>query len=58
MERAFSKVGRDRLDPRALNGGIPLRGRDTYTDSVKAFLGVMIESDETPNMKRALPPWE
>src|SRR5271166_5816948 len=34
MERPFSKAARDRLNPRALNGGASLRGGETFSDSV------------------------
>lgn len=52
MERTFGKVARDRLNPRELDGGASLRGGDTFSDSVKSLLGLMIESDEVPTMKR------
>ena len=39
MERAFSKVARDRLNPRALHNGASLRG-EAFSDSVKAFLSL------------------
>ncbi len=52
MERAFSKVARDRLNPRELDGTASLRGGETFSDSVKSLLGLMIESDEAPTMKR------
>ena len=51
MERAFGKVARDRLNPRALDGAAPLRGGETFSDSVKAFLNLMVENDEATNMK-------
>ena len=54
MERAFSKVARDRLNPRALDSGASLRGGETFSDSVKAFLNLMIENDEAPSMKRVV----
>jgi AraC-like DNA-binding protein len=54
MERAFSKVARDRLKPRALDSGASLRGGETFSDSVKAFLNLMIENDEAPSMKRVV----
>ncbi len=54
MERAFSKVGRDRLSPRALESGASLRGGETFSDSVKAFLSLMVENDEALNMKRVI----
>src|SRR5208282_348895 len=40
MERAFSKVARDRLHPRALDGGASLRGGETFSDSVTVFLNL------------------
>ena len=52
MERAFSKVARDRLNPRELDGTASLRGGETFSNSVKSLLGLMIESDEAPTMKR------
>jgi AraC-like DNA-binding protein len=54
MERAFGKVARDRLNPRGLNDGTPLRAGPAFSDSVKSLLGLMIESDETPSMKRVV----
>jgi AraC-like DNA-binding protein len=54
MERAFSKVARDRLNPRALESGASLRGGETFADSVKAFLSLMIENDETPSIRRVV----
>ena len=51
MERAFGKVARDRLNPRALDRRASLRG-ETFSDSVKSLLSLMIESDEAPTMKR------
>jgi AraC-like DNA-binding protein len=52
MDRTFCKVARDRLNPRELDGGASLRGGETFADSVKSLLGLMIESDEAPTMKR------
>ena len=54
MERAFSRIARDQLKPRALDAGASLRGGDTFSDSVKAFLNLMIENDETPSMKQVV----
>jgi len=54
MERAFSKVARDRLNPRALHNGASLRGGEAFSDSVKAFLSLMIEDHETPTMRRVV----
>ena len=54
MERAFSKVARDRLNPRALESGASLRGGETFSDSVRAFLSLMIENDEGPSIKRVV----
>jgi AraC-like DNA-binding protein len=54
MERAFSKVARDRLNPRALDSGASLRGGETFSDSVTVFLNLMIENDEALNMKRVV----
>ena len=54
MERAFSKVARDRLNPRAVDSGASLRGGETFSDSVKAFLNLIIENDEALNMKRVV----
>ncbi len=54
VERPFSKVARNRLNPRALDNGRSLRGGETFSDSVKAFLSLMIENDEAPSMKRVL----
>ncbi len=54
MERAFSKVARDRLNPRALDSGASLRGGETFSDSVRAFLNLTIENDEAPSMKRVV----
>jgi AraC-like DNA-binding protein len=54
MERAFSKVARDRLNPRALDSGASLRGGETFSDSVTVFLNLMIENDEAPNLKRVV----
>ena len=54
MERAFSKVGRNRLNPRGLNAEAPLRAGPPFSDSVKSLLGWMIDSDETPTMKRVV----
>jgi len=52
MERAFDKVARDRLNPRGLEHGTPLRGAGpAFSDSVKTFLSLMIQSNETPTMK-------
>ena len=46
--------GKNRLNPRALNSGASLRGGDTFSDSVKAFLNLMIEGDEAPSVKRVV----
>jgi len=54
IERAYSRAARNRLNPRALNSGASLRGGDTFSDSVKAFLNLMIEGDEAPSMKRVV----
>ncbi len=54
IERAFSKVARDRLNPRALDSRASLRGGETFSDSVKAFLSLMVENDEALNMKRVI----
>jgi AraC-like DNA-binding protein len=54
MERAFGKVARDPLNPRGLNDGTPLRAGPAFSDSVKSLLGLMIESDEAPTMKRVV----
>jgi len=54
MERAFSKVARDRLIPRALDSGASLRGGETFSDSVKAFLNLMVENDEALSMKHVV----
>ena len=54
MERAFSKVARDRLNPRAVDSGASLRGGETFSDLVKAFLNLIIENDEALNMKRVV----
>jgi AraC-like DNA-binding protein len=54
MERAFNKLARDRLNPRALGTGASLRGGETFSDSVKAFLNLMVENDEALNMKRVV----
>ena len=54
MERAFDKVARDRLNPRGLCDEAPLRAGREFSDSVKSLLGLMIESDETPTMKRVI----
>jgi AraC-like DNA-binding protein len=51
MERAFGKLVRDRLNPRELDRRASLRG-ETFSDSVKSLLSLMIESEETPTMKR------
>jgi AraC-like DNA-binding protein len=52
MEHTFGKVARDRLNPRELDGSASLRGGETLSDSVKSLLGLMIEGDEAPTMKR------
>jgi AraC-like DNA-binding protein len=54
MERPFGRVARDRLDPRALDSGASLRGGETFSDSVKAFLNLMVENGEAPGMKRVV----
>jgi AraC-like DNA-binding protein len=54
MDHAFSKIARNRLNPRALDSGASLRGGETFSDSVKAFLNLMIENDEAPSMKRVV----
>ncbi len=54
IERAFSKVARNRLNPRVLESGATLRGGETFSDSVKAFLSLMIENDEAPSVKRVI----
>jgi AraC-like DNA-binding protein len=54
MEHAFSKVARDRLNPRALDSGASMRGGETFSDSAKAFLSLMVENDETPSMQRVI----
>jgi AraC-like DNA-binding protein len=54
MEGAFSKVARDRLKPRALDGRASLRGGEAFSDSVKAYLRLMIGNDETPSVKRVV----
>ena len=54
MERAFDKVARDRLNPRELDFGTPLRAGQTFSNSVKSLLGLMIDSEETPTMKRVV----
>jgi AraC-like DNA-binding protein len=51
MDSAFGKVARDRLNPRELDGRASLRG-ETFSDSVKSLLSLMIESDEAPTMKQ------
>jgi AraC-like DNA-binding protein len=53
MERAFGRIARDRLNPRALNSGASLRG-ETFSDSVKALLNLMVENEEALNMKRVV----
>jgi AraC-like DNA-binding protein len=54
MERAFGKVARDRLHPRALDSRASLRGGETFSDSVKAFLNLMVENGDALNMKRVV----
>ena len=54
MERAFSKVARDRLSPRALDSKTSLRAGELFADSVKVFLSLMVASGETPTMKRVI----
>jgi AraC-like DNA-binding protein len=54
MECAFDKVARDRLNPRGLNNGTPLRVGPDFSDSVKSLLNLMIENDEVPTMKRVV----
>jgi AraC-like DNA-binding protein len=54
MERAFSKVARDRLNPRALDSSALLRGGETFSDSVRAFLNLMVENDEALSMRRVV----
>ena len=54
IDRAFSKVARDRFNPRSLDSGASLRGGETFSDSVKAFLSLMIENEEAPSMKRVI----
>jgi len=54
MERAFDKVGRDRLNPRKLDHRTPLRGGEAFSESVKFFLGLMIESNQAPTMKQVV----
>ncbi len=54
MERAFRQVARDRLNPRGLDSRASLRGGETFSDSVKAFLNLMIENEEALNMKRVV----
>jgi AraC-like DNA-binding protein len=54
MERTFGKVARNRLNPRALASGASLRGGETFSDSVKAFLNLMVENDEALNMTRVV----
>ncbi len=54
IERPFSKVARDRLNPRALESGASLRGDGSFLRLVKAFLSLMIENDEAPSMERVI----
>jgi AraC-like DNA-binding protein len=54
MERAYDKLARSRLNPRGLNNKTPLRAGQAFSDSVKSLLGLMIESDDTPTMKRVV----
>jgi AraC-like DNA-binding protein len=54
MERAYDKVARNRLNPRGLNNGMPLRAGPAFSDSVKSLLGLMVQSDETLSMKRVV----
>ena len=52
MGAAFGKTARDRLNPRALEREASLRAGETFSDSVKAYLGVMLDNDETPSIRR------
>src|SRR5271165_4396119 len=54
MERAYDKLARNRLNPRGLNDETPLRAGQAFSDSVKSLLGLMIESDDPPTMKRVV----
>jgi len=54
MERAYGKLARNRLNPRGLNNQTPLRAGQGFSDSVKSLLGLMIENDDTPTMKRVV----
>lgn len=54
MERSFGKTARDRLSPRALDTRASLRGGEAFADSVKAYLNLMIENDETPTVRRVV----
>lgn len=54
MERAYGKLARNRLNPRGLNNQTPLRTGQGFSESVKSLLGLMIENDDTPTMKRVV----
>jgi AraC-like DNA-binding protein len=54
MERPFSSIGRDRLNPRSLTDLVPLRGDGSLSGSVKSLLVSMLQSDQTPTMKRVV----
>ena len=54
MHRPFGSVARSRLGPRALVDAEPLRGDGTLSGSVRTFLQLMIEADQTPTLSRVV----
>lgn len=54
VHRPFGSVARDRLGPRSLSNGVPLRGDGTLSGSVRALLIAMLDADEGPSMKRVV----
>jgi len=54
MHRTFSRVARSRLGGRALVDAQPLRGDGTTSGSVRTFIHLMIEAEQTPNFNRVV----
>ena len=53
MHRPFGSVARSRLAPHALDAE-PLRGDGTLSGSVRGFIQLMIEAEQTPTLSRVV----
>jgi AraC-like DNA-binding protein len=54
MHRPFSRVARSRVCARPLVDAQPLRGDGTLSGSVRAFIQLMIEAEQTPTLSRVV----